>query len=130
MISDWMLLGIGADWWVAGGIILIGGVLLVVLSLQLRNTRVQIAALTAQLAAAQEQSQRDLLALGQRVMEADKIVRRFSERLEAIQDSRPIEPRYGQLEELLKRAAERDAGGVASKAEEDLLSLLRSARNG
>jgi hypothetical protein len=129
MISDWMFLQVGADWWVAGGIIVIGGVLLILLQVQLRKARAEIAALNAQLAAAQEQSQRDMLALGQRIIEADKTVRRFSERLDAIQNTQPIEPRYGQLEALLTRAAQREAGGVASKAEEELLSLLRSSRN-
>ena len=124
MISDWIFLGIGADWWVAGAIILIGSAGLCVLFMQLRQARAQIIVLEDRLNAAQEQSQRDLLTLGQRVMEADKIVRRFNERLDAIQNTQPAEPRYGQLEALLKAAQNKD-GGVASKAEEELLSLLR-----
>lgn len=73
--------------------------------------------------ASREQNQQELLAIGQRVLEADKIVRRFSERLDTIENSHtPDQPQYGQLQNLLKQAGSLE--GEASVAEKELLSLL------
>ncbi len=83
-------------------------------------------ALEAKFTALREQNQRELLALGQRVLEADKIVRRFSERLDAIENNHtPDQPQYGQLQALLAKTARE---GDASAAEVELLSLLTRTR--
>ena len=100
-----------------------------VLARRLRAARAELAQLTERLAAMQEQTQRELLAMGQRVMEADKLVRRLGERLDTMENIQPSEPRYGQLESLLSEPALRDAATVQSEAEERLLALLRRAGN-
>jgi hypothetical protein len=94
---------------------------------QLRQARVEIAALEQRMGQLQEQYQRELLAMGQRVIEADKLVRRFGERLDAMENA-PAggATQYGQLEALLAGSALRDEGAV-SAAEQQLLSLLRRA---
>ncbi len=84
------------------------------------------AALEQKFAALREQHQQELLAIGQRVLEADKIVRRFSERLDAIENNSTIDqPQYGQLQALLAKTAQQ---GETSAAEAELLSLLKRNR--
>lgn len=76
--------------------------------------------------ALREQNQQELLAIGQRVLEADKIVRRFSERLDGIENNHTSDqPQYGQLQALLTKTAQ---SGEASAAEVELLSLLTRNR--
>jgi hypothetical protein len=71
-----------------------------------------------------DQNQQELLAIGQRVLEADKIVRRFNERLDAIENNPAADqPQYGQLQNLLKQTSAQ-SGGEASLAEKELMSLL------
>lgn len=83
----------------------------------------QCAALEEKCVAVREQNQQELLAIGQRVLEADKIVRRFSERLDGIENNHSADqPQYGQLQALLAKTAQE---GEASAAEVELLSLLR-----
>lgn len=87
------------------------------------------AALAQKFVALREQNQNELLAIGQRVLEADKIVRRFSERLDGIENNQTsAQPQYGQLQELLTKAIAQD--GEASAAEVELLSLLRRQQRG
>ncbi|MDB6062963.1 MAG: hypothetical protein JWM78_3066 [Verrucomicrobiaceae bacterium] len=76
-----------------------------------------------QMITTQQQQQNDLLAIGQRVLEADKLVRRFSDRIDAIENAEPTKTQYGQLESLLSKAIENE--GDASSAETELLALLR-----
>lgn len=84
------------------------------------------AVLEQKFAASREQNQQELLAIGQRVLEADKIVRRFSERLDSIENNHtPDQPQYGQLQNLLKQTS---AQGEVSAAEAELLSLLQRQR--
>ena len=84
------------------------------------------AALEQKLLAVREQNQQELLAIGQRVLEADKIVRRFSERLDSIENnSTSDQPQYGQLQALLAKTSQE---GEASAAEAELLSLLKRNR--
>ncbi len=83
-------------------------------------------ALTEKIAAVREGNQLELLAIGQRVLEADKIVRRFSERLDGIENnSIADQPQYGQLQTLL---AERAQTSEVSAAEIELLSLINRNR--
>lgn len=81
------------------------------------------AELAQKLVTLRDQNQQDLLTIGQHVLEADKIVRRFSERLDGIENNSTAEqPQYGQLQNLLKQTSAQQ--GEASAAEIELLSLL------
>ncbi len=71
----------------------------------------------------QQHQQNEVLAMGQRILEADKMVRRFSARIDAIEMAGPSKTQYGQLEALLNKAQESEAD--ASAAETELLALLR-----
>ncbi len=83
--------------------------------------------LAEKFAALREQNQQELLAIGQRVLEADKLVRRFSERLDAIENNAGADlPQYGQLQNLLKQTNQQS--GEASAAEKELLTLLTRQR--
>lgn len=113
--------------------LVIGAVALVLLAalgvvfLQLKAQIALLAARTIELERRfddlQQQNQRDLLAMGQRVMEADKLVQHFNARLDSVENSPGAETQYGQLESLLTRALGPDS--EASAAEVELLSLLR-----
>lgn len=93
------------------------------LSEKLAQTRAELAALEQKFAALQQQNQNDILAIGQRMLEADKLVRKFNERIDHIEQGQFTEVQYGQLESLLSTdAAQRTE---ASSAETELLSLLR-----
>ena len=70
-----------------------------------------------------QQQQTELLAVGQRVIEADKLVRRFNDRVDAIENNGPSKTQYGQLESLLAKSIGED--DEASAAESELLTLLR-----
>lgn len=90
--------------------------------------RARLAAVESEANAQLEQARRDLLAMGQRVMESEKLVRRLGERLDALESARPAAERYGQLGELLAGQAalrERQEMGSESAAEAELRSLLR-----
>jgi hypothetical protein len=76
----------------------------------------------------QEQSQRELLAMGQRVIEAEKNVRRFSERIEALEAATPAVERYGQLGSLLAGKLLAGDSETASEAELALKSLLQRGK--
>ncbi|HEY3699311.1 MAG TPA: hypothetical protein VGK97_08270 [Spongiibacteraceae bacterium] len=103
------------------------GVIAWTLSARIKILSNDYAALAQKFAALREQNQHELLAIGQRVLEADKIVRRFSERLDGIENNQTsAPPQYGQLQELLTKAIAQD--GEASAAEIELLSLLRQQR--
>jgi hypothetical protein len=120
-------------WWVLGALgllVIVLGIALLSVRRQLRESQAELDGLIAQFSALREQSQRDLLAMGQRVMEADKVVRRFSERLDAIADAPSAPTQYGQLESLLANVALNESGGKMSTAEEQLLSLLRRSTSG
>jgi hypothetical protein len=77
----------------------------------------------------QEQSQRELLAMGQRVIEAEKSVRRFSDRVEALEAATPAVERYGQLESLLAGKLMTGDTETASAAELALKSLLQRGKS-
>lgn len=87
------------------------------------------AALEAKFAALCEKNQQDMLALGERVLAADKQVMHFRERLDAIETNRvSSQPQYGQLQNLLSQTGITDS--EASAAEVALLSLLRRQQRG
>lgn len=77
----------------------------------------------------QEQSQRELLAMGQRIIEDEKSVRRFSERIEALEAATPAVERYGQLESLLAGKLMANDAEEASAAELALKSLLQRGKS-
>jgi uncharacterized membrane protein YccC len=86
-------------------------------------------ALEEKFAQSGERQQQELLAIGQRVLEADKMVRRFSERLDAIENNHTpeqLQSQYGQLQNLLQQTHSQQ--GEASAAEVELLSLLTRQR--
>lgn len=90
---------------------------------RLRETREQLTALEQRYAALQQQNQNDILAIGQRMLEADRLVRKFSARLDAIETSQFTDTQYGQLETLVSKGLAQQS--EASSAEVELLSLLR-----
>jgi hypothetical protein len=108
--------------------VLVGAVFL--LRRQLRALQFQYVELQLKFSALQQsqqqqlqQQQNELLAMGQRVLEADKLVRRFSARIDAMETAGPTKTQYGQLESLLAKSIEQE--GDASSAETELLALLR-----
>lgn len=116
--------------------VLLGGVLIIVLVLlagallllwrQLQTLQQQHAELlqkTAALLQQQHLQQNELIAIGQRVLEADKQVRRFGARIDSIETAGPSKTQYGQLESLLNKSIEVE--GESSSAETELLALLR-----
>lgn len=125
MHSDSMINLIGAG----GALTLLAsvalGIAVMLLHKKLRQMRAELAALAQHMETAQEQHQRELMAMGQRVMEADKLIRRFSDRIDTIENEQPTEMRYGQLDERVSDVTLRDA--APSEAEEKLLALLRRA---
>ena len=97
------------------------------LNARIKNLTMDYSALEEKFVASREQNQQELLAIGQRVLEADKVVRRFSERLDAIENNPSSDqPQYGQLQNLLKQTSSQS--GEASLAEKELLSLLTRNR--
>lgn len=71
----------------------------------------------------QQQQQNELLAMGQRIIESEKLVRRFHERIDAIENAGPTRTQYGQLETLLAKSIGEQT--ETSAAESELLMLLR-----
>lgn len=90
----------------------------------LRQQRELLELLEVRFGTLQEQSQHELLAMGQRVIEAEKSVRRFSDRIEALEAATPAVERYGQLESLLAGKLLSGDENTASTAELELKSLM------
>jgi vacuolar-type H+-ATPase subunit I/STV1 len=78
--------------------------------------------LEVQLNTLQEQSRLELMAMGQRVMAADRIVNRFAERIDALEATQSPGERYGQLQGL---AVQTERGAELSAAEAELVALLQ-----
>jgi hypothetical protein len=125
---------LAADAWWPAAVLLVGlvapAVALIWLLERRRARRLQdrLEAVEREADAQLEQARRDLLAMGQRVMEAEKLVRRLGERFDALESARPAAERYGQLGELLAgqlALRERGEQGSISAAEAELRSLLR-----
>ena len=123
-MSSWVIIGIAAGALVALATML---ALLVVavkkLADKLESARTELATLERKFAALQQQNQNDILAIGQRMLDADKLVRKFNERLDSIESGQFTEVQYGQLESLLDKGVTQQS--EASNAEVELLSLLR-----
>lgn len=93
------------------------------LSDRLNATRAQLATLEQQFVTQHQQNQNDIMAIGQRMLEADKLVRKFSARMDGIESNHFTEVQYGQLESLVSKGVGQQ--DEASSAEVELLSLLR-----
>jgi uncharacterized protein HemX len=83
------------------------------------------ALLEQRLVALQEQTQRELLAMGQHVLAADRLLNRFDERLGRLENTRPGETQYGQLEAILTKVSSTENRDEVSVAEAELRSLLQ-----
>jgi hypothetical protein len=97
----------------------------VVLYRSLQRMVLANALLEQRLTSLQEQTQRDLLAMGQRVLAADKLLNRFDERIGRLENTRPGETQYGQLEAILSKVAAAENREEVSVAEAQLRSLLQ-----
>jgi len=97
----------------------------VVLYRSLQHMVLANALLEQRVASLQEQIQRDLLAMGQRVLAADKLLNRFDERFARLENARPGETQYGQLEAILTKVAAAENREEVSVAEAQLRSLLQ-----
>ncbi|MDX9875708.1 MAG: hypothetical protein RBS88_12410, partial [Spongiibacteraceae bacterium] len=83
--------------------------------------------LEARLATTQEQARLELLAMGQRVIEAEKQVRRLSDRVEALEALSAPTERYGQLDPLLAARPPAEPGSPTEPTgEARLRSLLQN----
>ena len=73
----------------------------------------------------QEQSRLELMAMGQRVMAADRLVNRFAERIDALETTQSPGERYGQLQGL---SVPTEKSAPLSSAEAELAALLRKQK--
>lgn len=104
--------------------LLAGALLLTRRQLQaLQQQHIELLQKTSAVVQQQQLQQSELIAIGQRVLEADKQVRRFAARIDSIEAAGPSKTQYGQLESLLNKAIETE--GESSSAENELLALLR-----
>lgn len=115
--------------WVALALIALvvsGSALGLALALRARLQRMleHEAVLEKRLQAVQEQSRIDLLAMGQRIIDIEKQLRRASDRLETLEAARSPADRYGQLDARLttRRAPDEQS---ESSAEAQLRSMLQ-----
>lgn len=123
-MSSWVIIGIAAGALVALTTMLaLLAVAVKKLANKLESARTELATLEQKFAALQQQNQNDILAIGQRMLDADKLVRKFNERLDSIESGQFTEVQYGQLESLLDKGVTQQS--EASNAEVELLSLLR-----
>ena len=104
-------------------------VLTVLLWRALQQQRARFEELDIRFGVLEEHSQRELLAMGQRIIEAEKMVRRFSDRIEAVEVAGPAEERYGQLGSLLAGKLMSKDADTASAAELALKSLLQRGKD-
>lgn len=94
---------------------------------QSKSLRASITTLEQKVADNALANQRELLAVGQVVLEADKLVKHFSERIDAIENAQNSDqPQYGQVQNLLKQATTLQS--EASAAEMELKTLLTRQR--
>jgi predicted acylesterase/phospholipase RssA len=123
-MSSWVIIGIAAGALVALATMLaLLAVAVKKLADKLESARTELATLEQKFSALQQQNQNDILAIGQRMLDADKLVRKFNERLDGIESGQFTEVQYGQLESLLDKGVTQQS--EASNAEVELLSLLR-----
>ncbi len=128
-MKEWLLGNL--EWLLVLGILL-GAVaigLTVTLWRVLQQQRETLDLLEVRFGTLQEQSQRELLAMGQRIIEEEKSVRRFSDRIEALEAATPAVERYGQLESLLAGKLMANDADNPSAAELALKSLLQRGKS-
>ncbi len=128
-MKEWLLGNL--EWLLVLGILL-GAVaigLTVTLWRVLQQQRETLDLLEVRFGTLQEQSQRELLAMGQRIIEEEKSVRRFSDRIEALEAATPAVERYGQLESLLAGKLMANDANNPSTAELALKSLLQRGKS-
>ncbi len=70
----------------------------------------------------QEQNRLELMAMGQRVIAADRQVNRFAERIDALETTQSPGERYGQLQGL---STQSERSAPLSSAEAELAALLK-----
>ena len=122
------MINIDPIWWLALALVAVAATLaigLVLLSRALQRATEANALLERRLIALQEQTQHELLAVGQRVLSADKLLKRFGDRLGRLENTRPGETQYGQLEAILSKVATAENRDEVSVAEAELRSLLQ-----
>jgi hypothetical protein len=86
------------------------------------------ALLDQRVVALQDQLQREVLAMGQRVLVADKTLNRLEDRIGRIENARPGDTQYGQLEAILSKVAAAETREDVSVAEAQLRNLLQQAK--
>jgi hypothetical protein len=128
-VREWVIPNIGWLLGLCAGIGVLALALTFVLWRALLRQQEALELLAIRFGTLQEQSQRELMAMGQRVIEAEKSVRRFSERIEALEAATPEAERYGQLGSLLAGKLMAAETETTSTAELELKSLLQRGKS-
>lgn len=113
----------------AGGLGVVAVLLALFLWRALRRQREALDLLEIRFETLQENAQRELLAMGQRIIEDEKNVRRFSDRIEALEAATPAAENYGQLSSLLSGKLLAADNDTASAAEQALKALLQRGKS-
>ena len=127
-MNTWVL---NNTWWLLAlcGVLIVAALAVIaLLSRTLQRQRDALELLETRFETLQENTQRELLAMGQRIIEDEKSVRRFSDRIEALEASTPAAERYGQLGSLLAGKLMAADADTASAAELALKSLLQRGK--
>lgn len=129
-MKTWMLDNL--EWLVALGVVFGVAALLVCVLLWriIRRQREALELLDIRFNTLQEDSRRELMTMGQRIIDAEKQVRRFSDRVESLEAANPGAERYGQLESLLAGKLLASEPEQESAAELQLKSLLQRGKSG
>lgn len=127
-MKTWLLENL--EWLLALSLVL--GVVVVVANLilwrVLRQQREMLELLEVRFGTLQEQSQRELMTMGQRIIDAEKHVRRFSDRIDSLEATQAGGEHYGQLESLLAGKLLANEPAPESAAELQLKSLLQRGK--
>lgn len=86
------------------------------------------ALLEQRVTALQDQLQREVLAMGQRILAADKSLNRLEDRIGRVENARPGDTQYGQLEAILSKVAAAETREEVSVAEAQLRAMLQQKR--
>jgi len=127
-MKTWLLENL--EWLLALSLVL-GGAVLLVCVLQwriIRQQREALELLDIRFNTLHEHSQRELMTMGQRIIDTEKHVRRFSDRIENLEASQTGGERYGQLESLLAGKLLASEPAPESAAELQLKSLLQRGK--
>ena len=128
-MKEWLLENL--EWLLALGVLLGAAAIAAAAYLWrlLRRQQEALGLLEVRFGTLNEQAQRELLAMGQRIIDSEKVVRRFSDRIEAVEASTPGAERYGQLESLLSGKLIAGEPEAESPAELQLKSLLQRGKS-